>query len=134
MLEQLVALLDQEWPRPAPAAELRKGPRRRRRADRDKGGARHRLVVPGGLESPAEIGVEHPEPAHSTESRQVEMDTAMRADIVEALLAGPTLIQSGQHALFLLRRAAWHVLDHAWEIQDRSDLISRDHWREGRAF
>ena len=43
---------------------------------------------------------------------------ALRADIVTVLLAGPTVQK--WPARYFVRRTAWHVLDHVWEIEDRS--------------
>jgi len=39
-------------------------------------------------------------------------------DVVAALRAGAT--DSVWPARYLVRRTTWHVLDHAWEIQDKS--------------
>jgi hypothetical protein len=42
----------------------------------------------------------------------------MRADILAALRSGPG--DASWPARYFVRRTAWHVLDHAWEMQDRS--------------
>jgi hypothetical protein len=48
---------------------------------------------------------------------------AMRESIAEALRAhgdGLPLTPKGWPARYTLRRMAWHVLDHAWEMQDKA--------------
>ena len=42
---------------------------------------------------------------------------AMRAELVDVLRPGDG---AAWMPAYVLRRAAWHVLDHAWEIQDSS--------------
>jgi hypothetical protein len=91
-------------------AELRKGPRGGGR-DRD-GVVQHVLGAEAAYAR--KIGVRHREPAF-TDADAVQ---AMRDDIEAALIAGATG-QSWPPSYFL-RRAAWHVLDHAWEIQDKT--------------
>jgi hypothetical protein len=51
----------------------------------------------------------------------------VRADIIAAILSGPTSAgppegagRGRRPARFVARRSAWHALDHGWEIQDRS--------------
>jgi hypothetical protein len=60
------------------------------------------------------VGVKHrPFDPHDRAARD-----AMRAELVAVLRPAST-----GHAwmpAYFLRRAAWHVLDHAWEIQDKS--------------
>jgi hypothetical protein len=50
---------------------------------------------------------------------------AMRAQIIAALRDGgrsaPT-VERGWPARYAARRIAWHVLDHAWEIEDKGDV------------
>jgi len=49
--------------------------------------------------------------------------TAMRDSLVETLLSrseSPEPRHTGWPARYAARRIAWHVLDHAWEIEDRS--------------
>jgi hypothetical protein len=43
---------------------------------------------------------------------------AMRADLVAVLR--PASVGTAWMPAYFLRRAAWHVLDHAWEIEDKS--------------
>jgi len=47
-----------------------------------------------------------------------------RAAVIDALekpSKGAPLIEKGWPQRYAARRIAWHALDHAWEIQDRSD-------------
>jgi hypothetical protein len=49
----------------------------------------------------------------------------MRADIERVLsrtTAGEPIVAKGWLPGYAARRIAWHVLDHAWEIEDRSDV------------
>ncbi len=97
-------------------AELRKGPR---------GGGRDRDKIAGhvlGAEAAyaRKVGLKLNEPAIS--------DTAAitaRRDAIAGLLETPsdgTLpVPKGWPVRFAIRRIAWHVLDHAWEIEDRSE-------------
>lgn len=97
-------------------AELRKGPRGGGR-DRDK------MVdhVLGAEASYARmIGVKHKPPAIDDRAA-IE---ALRAAILEVLRVpsdGSPIRERGWPARYAARRVAWHVLDHAWEMQDRSE-------------
>jgi hypothetical protein len=95
---------------------LRKGPR---------GGGRDRdpileHVLGAEASYARKIGVRH---------RQPELDDdaaikAMRDDIVGALQAaraGTPPVPNGWPPRYAARRIAWHVLDHAWEIEDKSE-------------
>ena len=66
------------------------------------------------------IGVRHKEPELGDEAAIA----AMRADIVEVLSqpssGGPIGGARGWPARYAVRRIVWHVLDHAWEIQDKT--------------
>lgn len=95
-------------------AELRKGPR---------GGGRDRDVmvehVIGAEASYArKLGIRHPQPAAGDTAAL----SALRRDIV-AVLRGTTkteLPEKPWPPAYVARRMAWHVLDHAWEMEDRS--------------
>ena len=97
-------------------AELRKGPR---------GGGRDRDKMVGHVaESDAyyarEIGItgKRPDP---TDRPAIE---AMRADMLEILRQpsdGSPLAGRTWTARYAARRIAWHALDHAWEMEDRSE-------------
>jgi hypothetical protein len=95
---------------------LRKGPR---------GGGRDRdpmLEHVLGAESSyaRKIGVRHRQPALD----DTAAIKAMRGDIVdclEAARAGTPPVPNGWPPRYAARRIAWHVLDHAWEIEDKSE-------------
>jgi hypothetical protein len=88
-------------------ANLRKGPR---------GGGRDRdavfdHVIGAEAAYARKLGVRHKEVA------------AVRAGIVEAIStarSGEPAVDKGWLPRFAARRIAWHVLDHAWEVEDRS--------------
>ena len=119
--KRLVALLDAAWAEldgvaaGAPAS-LRKGPRGGGR-DRD---AMVAHVVEAERSYARKIGVRLTAP----EWRDGGVDL-MRERIREALLAaGATRATAGDERSwpprYLVRRTAWHALDHAWEMEDRS--------------
>jgi hypothetical protein len=97
-------------------AELRKGPRGGGR-DRDKI-ADHVLSAEGAYVR--KLGLRLTAPARH-DRRAI---TAFRAAITDAIgqpSAGKAPVEKGWPQRYAARRIAWHVLDHAWEIQDRSD-------------
>ncbi len=105
MLAQVVALTPDS---------LRKGPR---------GGGRDRDAMVDhvlGAETAyaRKVGVRHKQPAHD----DTDAIAALRADLIGALTA-PVLdrLDTGWPPRYAVRRLAWHVLDHAWEMQDRTD-------------
>jgi hypothetical protein len=119
--KRLAAIVDASWHKlddvvaQAPA-ELRKGPRGGGR-DRDKVYA-HVIGAEGAYAR--KIGVRHktpsPDDAHAI--------TALRADVVAVLTAARAPeppVAGGWLPRYAARRIAWHVLDHAWEIEDRSE-------------
>jgi hypothetical protein len=93
--------------------QLRKGPR---------GGGRDRdrvvdHVVEAERSYARKIGVRHP-PYHGDRAA-IE---ACRADIARALRAAhPGEAGPAWTPRYFLRRATWHVLDHVWEIEDKSE-------------
>jgi len=100
----------------AATARLAKGPR---------GGGRDRdAVLQHVLGAEASygrsVGVKHKEPALGDEPAIA----AMRTDLVEVLSqpssGGPGGGGKAWPAPYAVRRIVWHVLDHAWEIQDKS--------------
>ena len=97
-------------------AELRKGPRGGGR-DRDK-----MLDHVLGAEAAyaRKLGVKHRQP----ELGDTKAIKALRDDLVDALRGpsdGSPLVPRGWPPRYAARRIAWHVLDHAWEMQDRRD-------------
>jgi hypothetical protein len=99
-------------------AELRKGPR---------GGGRDRdAIIAHVLEAEAayarKLGLRHQAPALGDD----EAISALRSAIVgclRAALAGGPVVEKGWRPPYAARRIAWHVLDHAWEIEDRSGPV-----------
>ncbi|MBG0829841.1 hypothetical protein HS041_18920 [Planomonospora sp. ID67723] len=92
--------------------ELRKGPRGGGR-DRDKM-VDH--VIEAERSYARKIGVRH------KPFRDAEGLAAMRAEIAEVLSRpsdGGPLEPGGWPARYAVRRMAWHVIDHTWEMQDR---------------
>jgi hypothetical protein len=95
-------------------AELRKGPRGGGR-DRDK---MLEHVLGAEAAYARKLGVKHPQP----ELGDTAAVKALRDDIVDALRGssdGSPLAPKGWPPRYAARRVAWHVLDHAWEMQDR---------------
>lgn len=96
-------------------AELRKGPRGGGR-DRDKV-IDH--VLGAEVAYARKLGLKYRQPAHD--------DTLAIATLREAIIAAlvhPSDVSEGTAKRwpprYAARRIAWHVLDHAWEIEDRS--------------
>jgi hypothetical protein len=97
-------------------AELRKGPR---------GGGRDRDKMVGHVNESdwyyaREIGIRERQPA-AGDRPAVE---ALRAAMLEVLRQpsdGSPLADRKWPARYAARRIAWHALDHAWEIEDRSE-------------
>lgn len=100
----------------AAPAELRRGPR---------GGGRNRDKIVGhvlGAEAAyaRKLGVRHRPPTPG----DAPVIAALRHRIVAVLRApsdGMPFVPKGWPPRYAARRTAWHVLDHAWEIEDRSD-------------
>ena len=87
---------------------LRKGPR---------GGGRDRDGVVAHVQEAErayarKLGVRHPPYTSAADVR------AMREELAQALLAGAA--EGPWSPAYAMRRIAWHVLDHAWEIEDKS--------------
>jgi hypothetical protein len=119
--ERLTGLVVAAWAvfdevRAAAPAALRKGPRGGGR-DRDK-------MVDHVLGAEAayarKLGVKHRQPAIDDD----DAIAALRDDIAAVLRApsdGSPPVPKGWPPRYAARRIAWHVLDHAWEMEDRSD-------------
>lgn len=116
----IAALVESSWvelDRIAASApeDLRKGPR---------GGGRDRTkIVDHVLGAEAayarKIGVRHRRPANG----DAEAIAALRADILAVLRTpsdGAAPAPRGWPLRYAARRIAWHALDHAWEIEDRT--------------
>jgi hypothetical protein len=120
--ERYATLVEASWAvfeqvaKGAPAS-LRKGPRGGGR-DRDKMIAH---VIDAEFAYARKLGVKH-KPPGSADLKAAPVK-AMRADLVDALRSartGEPPVEKGWPASYAARRVAWHVLDHAWEMEDRS--------------
>ena len=99
----------------AAPAELRKGPRGGGR-DRDAVHA-HVVMAEHGYSRIIGVRLAEPDPADAATV------AAVRAAILDVLRSpsdGSPLAGKRWPARYAARRIAWHVLDHAWEIEDRS--------------
>jgi hypothetical protein len=111
--ERLTALLEASWRYfdkvVAGAPErLRKGPR---------GGGRDRDAI-----------VEHVREAERSYGRKIGVRMPPRTPWPEQRTELAAALRSGKSegawpARYALRRFAWHVLDHAWEIEDKSEVL-----------
>ena len=97
-------------------AELRKGPRG---GGRDRDGVVAHVVVAEGAYA-RKLGVREQVPAPGDDRAKA----ALRAGILRSLET-PTNSSSatGWPPRYAVRRIAWHALDHAWEIEDRSEPV-----------
>ena len=95
--------------------QLRKGPRGGGR-DRD-GVVAH--VVEAERSYARQIGVRHP-PFHGDRAARDACRTEVE-QVLRAARTGEPLRPGGWSARYFLRRATWHVLDHVWEIEDKSE-------------
>ncbi len=93
-------------------AELRKGPRGGGR-DRDKI-VDHVLGAETAYARSIGVRLSQPDPVDTTAVAD------FRDQILEGLRAGEPAGAKGWPARYAARRIAWHALDHAWEIEDRS--------------
>jgi|SRR6202163_2410649 len=97
-------------------AELRKGPRGGGR-DRDKM-ADHVRDAEGAYVR--KLGLRLTPPDRHDHRAAAEFRAAI-ADAIQRPSKGTPLAERGWPQRYGARRIAWHVLDHAWEMQDRSD-------------
>ena len=121
-LERAVALLEAAWAaldRAAEGAEgrqLRLGPR--------GGGRQVPKIVEHVREAEAayvhQLGVKVPRSSTMIDLRALFVD-ALRLLGTGEPLPDPNKVRKPWAARYAVRRSAWHALDHAWEIEDRSD-------------
>jgi len=97
-------------------AELRKGPRGGGR-DRDKMIGH---VIEADHAYAREIGVRMPEPSFADRA-SVEAERAAVLDVLRQPSDGSPLADRKWTPRYAARRIAWHALDHAWEMEDRSE-------------
>ncbi len=117
-IARLVAAAWTVFDRVADAAptELRKGPR---------GGGRDTArivahVVDSDHAYAREIGVRLPPPSVADRAA-VDAERAAMLDVLRRPSDGSPLADRRWPARYAARRIAWHALDHAWEIEDRSE-------------
>jgi hypothetical protein len=118
-LERQVRLLDACWAafdgavQAATGKELRTGPR---------GGGRDLAKMAAHVRD-AEAAYLHKlgakAPVDPAEAREVARET-LRARALGLPIARPTATRSPWSPRYFVRRAAWHLLDHAWELEDRT--------------
>jgi hypothetical protein len=99
-------------------AELRKGPRGGGR-DRDKVVAH---VVESDWGYAREMGLRIPQP-DPTDRAAVQDERAALLDTLGQPSGGSPLAGRRWPVRYAARRIAWHALDHAWEIEDRSTSV-----------
>jgi hypothetical protein len=95
--------------------ELRKGPRGGGR-DRDK---MLDHVVGAETMYARKLGVKMRQPEFDDAAAVGELREAILA-VIGAPSAGP-VVEKGWPPAYVARRIAWHALDHAWEMQDRTE-------------
>jgi hypothetical protein len=118
--ERFLALLRASWVRfdriaAAAPAELRKGPR---------GGGRDRdEVIDHVLGAEAayarKVGAKQRQPARDDAPAIMALRDAM-VTALGAAAAGTPLPPAAWPPRYAVRRMAWHILDHAWEMEDRT--------------
>lgn len=119
--ERLASIVEAAWTvfdgvaAGAPAS-LRKGPRGGGR-DRDK---MIDHVIEADHAYAREIGVRLPEPSRRKRAT-VEAERAAVLDVLRQPSDGGALADRKWTARYAARRIAWHALDHAWEMEDRSE-------------
>jgi hypothetical protein len=94
---------------------LRKGPRGGGR-DRD---AMLQHVLSAEAAYARKIGIRLGEPSLGDEAAIASLRTAILGTLAKGS-AGPAASEKGWPPRYAARRIAWHALDHAWEIEDRS--------------
>ena len=121
-VERVCALVDACWEdfdavaKRAPA-ELRKGPRGGGR-DRDKM-IDHVLGAEAEAYAP-KLGLKLPHPAIA-DRKTIAANRSALLDAFRVGADGKPLRERGWSARYAARRIAWHALDHAWEMEDRSE-------------
>ena len=120
-VEKVCALVEACWAeldsvvKKAPQ-ELRKGPRGGGR-DRDKM-FDHVLGAESGYAP--RLGIKLSQPAIDDRKSILANRTAI-LDAIREGASGKPVGERGRPARYMARRIAWHALDHAWEMEDRSE-------------
>jgi hypothetical protein len=118
---RLVSLVQAVWATfdkiaAASPAELRKGPRGGGR-DRDK---MINHVIGAETAYARKLGVKLKQPALDDVAAIEGLREAVAA-VVGAASDGSPVVPNGWTTRYAARRIAWHVLEHAWEMQDRAE-------------
>jgi hypothetical protein len=113
----------------ASPAGLRKGPR---------GGGRDRDQVIGHVLAAdtayaRKLGIKLKRPALGDVAATGELRTAIAA-VVSAASDGSPVVPGGWTTSYAARRIGWHVLEHAWEMQDRAETQLAQTGRTGPAW
>ncbi|HZV50500.1 MAG TPA: hypothetical protein VFD49_12105 [Candidatus Dormibacteraeota bacterium] len=103
-------------------AQLRKGPRGGGR-DRD---AIVRHVLAAEAQYVRKLGLRSPSPEPGDEAAIHRLRTAV-VEAIRSAEAAAGSISAGWPVRYAARRIAWHVLDHAWEIEDRAAAVEPRH-------
>ncbi len=119
--ERLASLVEAAWKvfdrvAAGAPAELRKGPRGGGR-DRDKMIGH---VIEADHAYARELGIRLKEPKFD-DGAAVEAERAAVLDLLRRPSDGSPLADRKWTQRYAARRIAWHALDHAWEIEDRSE-------------
>jgi hypothetical protein len=119
---RLVRLVDAAWRTldhvtAAAPAELRKGPRGGGR-DRDKIVA-HVIEAEGAYAR--EMGISLKKQPDPTDPAAVDLMRSAMLDVLREPSDGTTLAGRKWTTRYAAGRIAWHALDHAWEMEDRSE-------------
>ena len=125
-VERLVRILSACWgaldraAKNARGLELRKGPRGGGR-ELDKivehvAGAEEMYITKLGARAPKAAGDRPTRPSGARDA----ILAALRATALGLPVAEPSRVKSLWTPRYFVRRAAWHVLDHVWEIEDRA--------------
>jgi hypothetical protein len=118
--ERLAAIVEAAWTvfdkvAAKSPAKLRKGPRGGGR-DRDK---MIRHVIESDHYYAREIGIRLPEP-DATDRRAVKAERRAVLEVLSQPSDGSPLADRKWTPRYAARRIAWHAIDHAWEMEDRS--------------
>ena len=122
-LTRLIALLEAVWATfdlvaaAAGGTQLRLGPR--------GGGRQVSKIIDHVHEAEAaylhQLGWRVPSPRPSMPDLRLAFVEAVRLRASSDPLPHPNRVRSPWEPRYAIRRSAWHALDHAWEIEDRSD-------------
>jgi hypothetical protein len=118
---RLVRLVEAAWVTldritAAAPAELRKGPRGGGR-DRDKMVA-HVIEAEGAYAREMGLKVKQPDP---TDPAGIDLMRTAMLDVLREPSDGSPIADRKWTARYAASRIAWHALDHAWEMEDRSE-------------